>query len=70
VREFIRLGSPIEKQKATVDTAAGVGSSFREQKTTDKHTRGRIQINWKSKEKAVYRCTHRTDILLLKRAVM
>ena len=51
MREFLRLGSQIDKEKPAVDTAAGAGFPFREQKTTDEHTRGRIQINWKSKRK-------------------
>jgi hypothetical protein len=52
VREFIKRGSPIVKQKAAVDAAAEAGFPCREQKTTgDEYTRGRIQINWKSKRK-------------------
>jgi hypothetical protein len=71
VREFIILGSPIVKQKAAVDTAAGAGFPCREQKTTgNEYTVAGFRSTGNRKEKAVYRCTHRTDMLLLKRAVM
>jgi hypothetical protein len=52
VREFIKEGSPIVKQKAAVFTAAEAGFPFREQKTTgNEYTRGNILINWKSTRK-------------------